>query len=58
MADVTVQILEGGEVVETKPLPPDEYMVLCGERRRIDAVQDYPTTGTVIVTIKRTEAGS
>ena len=53
MADVTVQVLEDGKVVESKPLPADEYMVLCGERMRIDAVQDYPTTGTVIVTIKR-----
>ncbi len=50
---VTVQVLEDGKVVESKPLPPDEYVVLCGERRYIDGVQSYPTKGTVVVTIKR-----
>jgi hypothetical protein len=40
---VTVQVLEDGEVVESKLLPPDEYIV------------QYPTKGTTIVTIKRCE---
>lgn len=53
MSDVVVQILEGGELVESKPLPPDEYIVLCGERKYVAAVQDYPTKGTTVVTIKR-----
>lgn len=55
---VTVQVLEDGNVVETKPLPPDEYIVLCGEGRYISGVQDYPGKGTVVVTIKRLEQGT
>jgi hypothetical protein len=54
---VTVQVVEDGKIVESKPLPPDEYMVLCGERRYIDGVQSYPAKGTVVVTIKRAPSG-
>ena len=56
--DILVQVVEGREVVESKPLPPDEYIVLCGERRYVDGIQSYPVKGTVVVTIKRLSASA
>jgi hypothetical protein len=52
MSEVEIHVLEDGEVVERKPLPPDEYAVLVGERREISHIQAH-ANGTVIVTIKR-----
>lgn len=52
MSDVEVHVLEDGEVVERKPLPPDEYAVLVGADREISGMQAY-SNGTVVVTIKR-----
>lgn len=53
--DVVVQVLEAGKVVDSKPLPPDEYIVLCGENKYVAGVQDYPGKGTTVITIKREE---
>jgi hypothetical protein len=49
---VTVHDPANGDI-QTAELPPDEYIVLCGEGRFVDGVQVYPKAGTVVATIKR-----
>jgi len=42
---------------ETKDLPPDDYLVICGAERYVANTQVYPRTGSHVLTIKRAEAG-
>jgi hypothetical protein len=41
---------------QTAELPPEEYVVLCGERRRLTSVIHH-ANGTVQITIKLRPAG-
>lgn len=48
---ITVLDLKTGEA-ETTEIPAGEYVIICTEPCRVTHVQQYPTKGTVILTVK------
>lgn len=47
---LVVKVIEDGEEVYSKPLPPDEYVVLCGKNRQLSTIE-HPEEGTVVLTV-------
>lgn len=52
---VTVADLSGEQETGVVELE-DDYIVVCAGRMYVDGIQEYPGTGTVVLTLKRDRA--